>query len=518
MFFVVIVKPGKTLVCQTSYRKFESYLPRMFFTSITPEFYNLLLVFIFGIYLIFSLSYSTTFSSIQLYSFPQLNNTSINNTMFVIFTLLILLSFTWADRQFGMINGSFIWNFYCFFFSFLLLLCTISFLYISKEFVANKKIINYEYDLIIVFSLLGLSIVNMCNDFLTLYVAIELHSLCFYVLATFNKNSEYCAEAGMKYFILGAFSSGLLLSSFAFFYVSSGSISLEAFERVNFMSCDPVMCLASILLMISLLFKLGAFPFHMWLCDVYDGSSINVMALFSTVPKVIILGFLIRFFFTVFSYTPDITSYLLAFSGLGSIGFASIAALYQKRVKRLLAYSTVSHTGFLVLGLYCFTVDSIKACIVYIAIYVLMNLVLFGILFISGMNNAQQKYIINWTSFFDRNICVALVFSITLFSVAGIPPLAGFYSKLCILTCLLSESNVWIPCFVAFFSSVACFYYIRLIKVLCFTNDYKKSIWFGSGTKHIEFFISVAFTLITLFLVRPSLLLNCSMISAMSLF
>lgn len=486
--------------------------------STFTEHYSLLLIAFIGFYLVAALCYSTLYSSVELCGFPLLKVSNLSNMIFFFMTLLISVCYFWVDQQSYFAQGSFTWNFYCCFFSIILFLSTISFVYVSKEFIAEKKQVNYEYALIVMFLLLGLILVNSCNDFITFYLAIELYSLSSYVLATLNKNSEFSAEAGIKYFILGAFTSGLLLCSFAFFYVSSGSIDLESIERLNCIQSDAITCFASVLLIASLLFKLGAFPFHMWLCDVYEGSSIDVMALFSTLPKIIILAFLIRFSFTIFSDIPASISFLLAFSGLGSIIFASVAALYQKRIKRLLAYSTISHTGFLTLGVYCATIDSIKASTIYIIIYVLMNLGLFGLLFLSGMKNTQQKYIINWTSFFDRNIPAALVLAITLFSMAGIPPLAGFYSKLCILTCLLSESNILIAVIIAFFSSIACFYYIRLIKVLCFTTEYKKAIWFGAGTKNIELFISFIFTIITLFMVQPNILINFSILSAISLF
>ena len=204
-------------------------------------------------------------------------------------------------------------------------------------------------------------------------------------------------------------------------------------------------------------------------------------------------------------------------SGLGSICFASVAALYQKRIKRLMAYSTVSHTGFLVLGIFCSSIDSIKACTVYIILYIVMTLTLFSLLFLSGMSNAQQKYLINWTSLYERNFAIALAFALLLCSVAGIPPLAGFYSKLCILLCLLSKDHVLVTVVIAIFSSIACFYYIRLIKILFFTSNHKTQFWFGTGTKNVELFVSLALTIIILFLLRPNLLLDCSIITAISL-
>ena len=468
-------------------------------------------------YLVVSTCYSVGFSGIQRLAFPTLNTSNTTNTMFVLLTLTISICFVDFDHSYSFSQGSFVCNFYTSFFQFVLLCSTLCFLYVSKEFVGVKKIVNFEYELIISFSILGLALINICDDFLTLYLAVELQSLCFYVLATFNKSSEYCAEAGVKYFVLGAFSSGLLLFGFTLFYASFGTISFESIERVNSLFHCLMAFIGCLFFSTAVLFKLGSFPFHMWLCDVYDGSMINITAFFSTIPKVILLSFFIKVLFIVFSGNMEEFNFLLVTSGLGSICFASVAALYQKRIKRLMAYSTVSHTGFLVLGIFCSSVDSIKACTVYIILYILMTLTLFSLLFLSGINNAQQKYLINWTSLYERNFSVALAFALLLLSVAGIPPLAGFYSKLCILLCLLSKNHVLVTVVIAIFSSIACFYYIRLIKILFFTSNSKTQFWFGNGTKNVESFISLSLTIIILFLIRPNLLLDSSIITAISL-
>jgi NADH-quinone oxidoreductase subunit N len=255
----------------------------------------------------------------------------------------------------------------------------------------------------------------------------------------------------------------------------------------------------------------------MWLCDVYDGSVINITAFFSTIPKLILLSFFIKtFFVTIYVNFEAINLPLLA-SGLCSICFASVAAIYQKRVKRLLAYSTISHTGFLVISISCFTIDSVKACVVYIIVYVLMTLCLFSLLFISGIDNKQQKYISHWTSMPERNTAIALSFALLLCSVAGIPPLAGFYSKLCILVCLLIKGQVLITLIIAVFSSISCFYYIRLIKVFFFTSGVQNLAWIGSGTKNIESFVSLSMVVITLFLIRPNFIIDYSIATSLAL-
>jgi NADH-quinone oxidoreductase subunit N len=214
-------------------------------------------------------------------------------------------------------------------------------------------------------------------------------------LACSNRNSSHCAESALKYFILGAFSSGLLLFGFILLYSTFGSISFECFERLDHLSSLLVSTCGYFFFSIALLFKLGSFPFHQWLCDVYEGSMLNVTAFFSTVPKLILFAFFIRLNFEVFFAKQNLLNSMFVLSALGSVCFASVVALYQKRIKRLVAYSTISHTGFIILAIACLTVESVKTTMIYLVVYILMSLTLFAILCTSSINNNKQKYIVN---------------------------------------------------------------------------------------------------------------------------
>jgi NADH-quinone oxidoreductase subunit N len=226
------------------------------------------------------------------------------------------------------------------------------------------------------------------------YLAVELQSLAFYALASFNKNSEFCVEAGMKYFILGALTSGFILFGFSLVYASFGTFSFESFDRFNSLVFCPSAICGVLFFSFAILFKLGAFPFNFWLCDVYDGSFLSLTAFFSIIPKVILLSLFIIFHFVILNSSLESFQYLFVLSGMSSICFAATAALYQKRLKRLLAYSAISHVGFLVVGVGCLSLDSIKACTIYITLYILMSLLIFGILFWSGFENKNQKFLV----------------------------------------------------------------------------------------------------------------------------
>lgn len=196
----------------------------------------------------------------------------------------------------------------------------------------------------------------------------------------------------------------------------------------------------------------------------------TVTAFFSSIPKIILFALITRLYYLFFSDFICYSESLLIFSGLASVCFASVATLYQKRLKRLLAYSAISHTGFILLSICCGSIDSMKSTLVYIFIYVVMTLSIFSVIFLSSNKNKIPKFLINWTSIASQNLCLAITFSIILFSVAGIPPLAGFFSKLSVFGSLLFKDYLLTSVTISIFSSIACFYYIRLIRIFFFTE------------------------------------------------
>jgi len=346
------------------------------------------------LYILTEISYTVFFTSSHNKSYPILLSSMLSFSFFVLFSAWILYDTIDVNFSYNIFHGSLKISFYSVIFKTILLIATIFLLFICKDFLIGRGIFKFEYDIIIIFSILGLLLLGLCDDFLVLYLAIELQSLCFYVLATFQRNSDFSTEAGLKYFILGAFSSGLLLFGITLIYISFGSISLEKIYQLGHTSKDLLAFFGFIFLLFAFFFKIGAFPFHMWLCDVYEGSLTTVTAFFSAVPKIIIFSLIIKLSFICFTGYIECGKLLFGFSGLTSICFASIAALYQKRMKRLIAYSTISHTGFILLAICCGSMDSIKSCIIYISLYSLMTLSIFSIFMITG-KQYTPKYLVN---------------------------------------------------------------------------------------------------------------------------
>ena len=402
-------------------------------------------------------------------------------------------------------------------FSGLLLVTLIVLHSVSRKILENHGLFKYEYDVIVMLSVLGLLVLNGCDDFLTFYLAIELQSLSFYMLAVFQRNSEFNGEASLKYFILGSLASGFLLFGFSLLYTAYGSFLFESVSRSAFNDENIISLLGFSFIFITLLFKLGAFPFHQWLCDVYEGAFITVTAFFSIAPKAIIFALFIRLLCVFLFDFLYFANFVLIFSGFLSISFASVTALYQKRVKRLLAYSAISHTGFILVAITCNSIDAIKTSVVYMFIYVLMTIAVFSVLFIVLGFNKIPKFLINWSLIAKHNLTMALTFACVLFSVAGIPPLAGFFSKLFVLGSLFYDGFLILPCLIAIFSSIGCFYYLRLVKIFFFASDNKTIIWTGAGSGRIELALAFLTTFIVSFLFNANPLIDIALLASFSL-
>lgn len=473
--------------------------------------YANIVILIFCLYIPISICISTSLSCSLAYSFPILNSSNQVNTLFICLFLVNFLCVVELSDIISNINVYYNGIFIIFLFF------TVLFIFITKEYLTNKRFVAFEYDITIVFSLLSMALVNISKDFLHLYLSIELQSFCFYVLACMKKSSEFSTEAGLKYFVLGTFISGFLLMALSFFFVAFGNLNMDVIKRVDFLLFDYLLGISTLIFITSFLFKLGAFPFHFWVCDVYDGSPLNITCFFSTIPKIVLLGFFLRFLCITSWETFDFVNYIIQFAALGSICLASTAALYQKRMKRLLAYSSISHVGFMLISIWCATVDSFKASFIYLIIYMTMIISVFCLALLFSLDNVQQKYIISWKQLTTINPYLANTFSITLLSIAGIPPLMGFYSKFCVLNCVIYSGAIKTSIAIILFSTVACFFYIRLVKMLLFNKEKNRNSLFCKTTNYIEFFISIFITLTVLLLLKPIHIQNCCSILAVCL-
>jgi NADH-quinone oxidoreductase subunit N len=382
----------------------------------------------------------------------------------------------------------------------------------SNDFLRAKNIFKYEYDLLFVFVIFSGACLCFCNEFLLIYLAIELQSLTLYVFATFNRNSEFSTESGLKYFVFGGVMSCFLLFGLSLIYLFFGSLSFEVITTISNYGSEPLFFCGFLFILVVFLFKVGAVPFHLWLCDVYEGSILPVTMLFASAPKIVLFGLILKLCFSIFCDYDYIWSVFIGFSATSSIITGAICATHQKRLKRLFAYSTIAHTGFILLAFLSFSLDTTKSLIFYIVIYSILTITTFAILINAGLSvSTQPKYLINFSSIGSKNTVFAFTFGLTILAIAGIPPLAGFFSKLFVLISVIGAEYTFTAFVIIVFSTVSCYYYIRLVKILFFTKDSKNNLWITNGNKqNTEIIIGISLVFILCFFLQPELVIDFS--------
>jgi NADH-quinone oxidoreductase subunit N len=329
------------------------------------------------------------------------------------------------------------------------------------------------------------------NDLLTFYLAIEMQSLCFYVLASLKRNSSFSTEAGLKYFVLGAFSSGLLLFGCSLVYGFLGTTNLEEICRlIGYINpTGPAVAssgfsLGILFILFAFMFKIAAAPFHVWIPDVYEGSPICVTAYFSIVPKLAILGLCVKICLFTTGVLSSAWQVLIIFCSLCSLILGCSGALHQRKVKRLLAYSSIVHAGFLLLAIGSNSILGVESLLFYMLVYIIMGLGLFAFLIsIRKLESSSRVVFLTELSQFAK-VNPVLCFGITLilFSMAGVPPLAGFFSKMNLFLASLN-SELYLPTIIALsFSAITAVYYIRVIKIFFFDKR-DRIVWFANMDK-----------------------------------
>ena len=364
----------------------------------------------------------------------------------------------------------------------LLLLGSIFCLLISFDYLKEEKLHAFEYIMLMMLSVLGMMLITASYDLISMYLAIELQSLCLYVLAAFKKNSAFSTEAGLKYFILGALSSGLLLFGSSLIYGFSGTTNFEDLARLCTGTHDSMHLISTGVLVglsfigAGLFFKIAAVPFHMWSPDVYEGAPTSVSAFFAIVPKVAILGVLIRIFMVSFYDFIPIWQQMIILCSFGSMVVGAFGALQQKKIKRLLAYSSIGHVGYLLVGLSTGTLEGVHGMLIYIAIYMVMSLNMWTCLLSLSFQGqyGRVQYLTDFISLSKINPLLAITITLGMFSMAGVPPLAGFCAKMYIFFAAMEASMYALAIAGVLTSVVGSYYYIRLIKVMFFE---KSSTW-----------------------------------------
>ena len=343
----------------------------------------------------------------------------------------------------------------------------------STRYLILFQIFKIEYPILLLSSILGMSIMISSNDLIVFYMGLELQSLALYVLASFKRENPLSAESGLKYFVLSALSSGLLLYGCSLIYGYAGSTNFDIISS-NINSVNYGLTLGIVFILVGLAFKISAVPFHMWAPDVYQGSPTSVTIFFAILPKIAALTVFIRFLYIPFINLIDQWQVIIIFLSIASMIFGAVAAIGQKNLKRLMAYSSISHMGFALAGLAVGTNEGIQSSITYMSLYVIMNLSFFSSLFMLKINQKYYETIDDLSGLSKNHPMLSLAMLVSLFSLAGIPPLAGFFAKFYIFMAVI-EQEIYFLAIVGLLSTVvAAFYYLRIIKTIYFDEEKQK--------------------------------------------
>jgi len=358
------------------------------------------------------------------------------------------------------LNDLFINDEYSLYIKLIILLFAFFVLLVSTDYI--KKIKQFEYSVLLLLSVVGMMLMVSANNFMSLYMALELSSFPIYILVAIEKNNLKSSEAGMKYFILGAIASGILLYGCSLIYGVNGSLDF------NILSTNADASIASVIGMILIVsgiaFKISAVPFHMWTPDVYEGSPTTVTILISTIPKIAAVCMLIRMLFVPFAHLIAYWQDIILFLSVLSIAVGTFGALWQKKIKRLFAYSTIANIGYVTLGVAMGTIAGIQGVIVYITIYAIASLGAFS--FILMMRKGDDNDINSLAGLAKENPALSLGLAVIMLSMASIPPFAGFFGKIYIFIPLMDGGFFAIAVFGILMSVVSAFYYLRIIKIM----------------------------------------------------
>jgi len=354
----------------------------------------------------------------------------------------------------------------------------------SREYLIARDIFKGEFYVLGLFSILGMMLMVSANNLLMLYLGLELLSLCLYALVAFSDSKEgsdgKASEAAMKYFVLGAIASGMLLYGMSILYGLSGSLVLSDIAGAVVASSEAGnaqhigMIFGLVFIVVALAFKLGAVPFHMWVPDVYHGSPTAVTALIGTAPKLAGFAMLMRLMVEALGGLQADWQQMIIVISILSMAVGNVFAIAQSNLKRMLAYSTISHVGFILLGILAGTSAGYSAAMFYTISYAFMSLGGFGIIMLLARQGFEADNISDLTGLNQRSPWFAFIMMILMLSMAGVPPTVGFWAKLAVLSAVVDIDMVWMAVIAVFFSIIGIFYYLRIIKVMYFDDAVDK--------------------------------------------
>ena len=420
------------------------------------------------------------------------------------------------DEVTGAFDGAFILDPFARFLKVLTYGAAAAAIILSMTFNRRANIARFEFSILILLASLGMGMMISANDLISLYMGLELQSLALYVIAAFNRESSRSSEAGLKYFVLGALSSGMLLYGCSLIYGFTGTTSFPAIAGfVAAHGGNLGLIFGIVFLLAGLAFKVSAVPFHMWTPDVYEGASTPVTALFASAPKIAAMAMFIRAMIAAFPAIADQWQQIIVFISIASMVLGAFAAIGQRNIKRLMGYSSIGHMGFALVGLAAGTESGIKGVIIYLAIYLAMTLGTFGCILAMRRQDEMFEDIDDLAGLGRTSPLMGFILAMLMFSLAGIPPLAGFFAKWYVFLAAIQSGLYPLAIIGIVASVVGAFYYLRIIKIIYFDEPADA---FDPMPRELALIVGLSSLFVMLFFVFPTALTTAAEVAAKSLF
>ena len=401
------------------------------------------------------------------------------------------------------------------FMSGLMLIGSLVTLLLSLDFMRRERIAGFEFPVLVLLSTLGMLMLISANDFIALYLGFELMSLPLYVIAAYRRHDLQATEAGIKYFVLGSLSSGMLLYGLSLIYGYAGSVSFPAVGAAVHDHNSLGVVFGLVFVLAGLAFKISAVPFHMWTPDVYEGAPTPVTTFFASAPKIAAMAILVRVAFTAFPGIVTDWRQILTFVSIASMALGSFAAIGQTNIKRLMAYSSIGHMGFALVGLAAGTVQGAQGVLIYMAIYVVMTLGTFAAILSMQRGGKAVETISDLAGLARTDSTMAFFLATMMFSLAGIPPLAGFFAKFYVFAAAIQAGLYGLAVIGVLSSSVGAYYYLRVVKLMYFDEPAPA---FDRPNFTARAVLALSGVLVIVFVFAPSLVTDAAMAAAQSLF
>jgi len=397
------------------------------------------------------------------------------STMLWVTSALMIIVAAWIGMQgagtapaFG---GTFVDDAFARFAKVTILLSAAAVLIMGEGYMARRDLLRFEYPLLVALAAVGMMVMVSANDLITLYMGLELQSLALYVVASLRRDSVKSTEAGMKYFVLGALSSGLLLYGSSLVYGFAGTTEFAGIIKAVGDQTSVGLLFGLSFVIAGLAFKVSAAPFHMWTPDVYEGSPTPVTAFFATAPKMAAMGLFARVVHDAFGGVVGDWQQILAALSVASMFLGAVAAIGQRNIKRLMAYSSIAHMGFALMGLASGTAQGVESMLIYMAVYVTMNIGTFAFILSMEKDGEPVVQIDALSMYSRRDPTKALAMLVLLFSLAGVPPMVGFFAKYSVLLAAVDAGLGWLAVLGVIASVIGAFYYLRIVYLMYFGAD-----------------------------------------------